>query len=103
LTILLFTSTNEVALTAVERQIHLLDGLTEEDRFGGIEVEYIPEHENNGKLPQLHINKETKEMWYEYTDIPKTEIEILKEENEVFRQSQTEQDELIMGLMLGGM
>lgn len=35
-------------------------------------------------------------------DVPPSEIDILKKENEELKASQTSQDELIMALMLGG-
>lgn len=35
-------------------------------------------------------------------DIPPTEIDVLKSENEALKASQASQDELIMSLMLGG-
>ena len=95
--ILLFT--NENIPTFVERQIYTIDGLTEEDKVGSIEVEELPKFENNGKLPQLHINRETKEMWYEYIDIPKTENEILLDTARLeMAQANTEMFEMIMAM-----
>ncbi|WP_258954705.1 hypothetical protein [Lysinibacillus fusiformis] len=46
-----------------------------------VERSDIPEPENNGKSPQLYINPQTKEMWHEYAEMPKSEIEILRDEN----------------------
>ncbi|WP_243432523.1 hypothetical protein [Lysinibacillus sphaericus] len=50
---------------------------------GGIFVERsaVPQPENKGKIARLYINPQTKEMWYEYEEIPKSEIEILRDEN----------------------
>lgn len=55
--------------------------------FGEIPVEYdmstFPQPENiKGKIPELFYDKETKELYYEYKDIPKTEIELLQEETQ---------------------
>ncbi len=35
---------------------------------------------NNNSIFKLYINPLTKEQWYEYSDIPKTEIELLKQQ-----------------------
>jgi len=69
---------------------------------GGIFVERsaVPQPENNGKIARLYINPQTKEMWHEYEEMPKSEMEILKEENEALKKSQADQDELLMQLML---
>jgi len=74
---------------------------------GGILVDSIPEPvQIEGKLSVLYCNPETKELWYETEDVPKTEEDILKEklktledENLVIKQSMAELAEL----MLGGM
>ncbi|MEQ6355906.1 hypothetical protein ABNX05_14850 [Lysinibacillus sp. M3] len=75
--------------------------------FDEIAVEYdmsnLPQPENKpGKSAELFYDKETKELFYEYKDIPKTELELLQEENEKFKISQADQDENIMLLLLGG-
>lgn len=75
--------------------------------FGEIAVAYdmstMPQPENiPGKTHELFYDKETKSLYYEYTDIPKSEIELLQAENEAFKQSQADQDENIMLLLLGG-
>ncbi|MEE3805468.1 hypothetical protein V2H29_00730 [Lysinibacillus fusiformis] len=67
--------------TKVQRTAYDTTGWTEEDLRDGIVVDSIPEPENSGKLSMLHINKDTKEMWYEYEEVPKSEIEILRDEN----------------------
>lgn len=95
--ILLFTSADNP--TFVEREIHHIEGLTEDEKFGGIEVENLPEPEHNGMIPRLHINKDTLEMWYEY-EVPPISQE---QEMETLRQRQAEQDSLLMTLLLGGM
>lgn len=41
----------------------------------------IPHPENNGMIPRLYINPQTKEIWHEYAEMPKSEIEILRDEN----------------------
>ncbi len=46
-----------------------------------VEESDIPIPVDNGKIANLYINPQTKEMWYEYQDMPKSEIEILRDEN----------------------
>ncbi len=58
--------------------------------FGEIAVEYdtsnFPQPENiEGKTYELFYDKETKQLYYEYTDIPKTEIELLQEETKALK------------------
>jgi len=54
------------------------DLLTDKQKAKTIEVEMVPEAEQlKGKTAQLYINPETKEMWYEYTDRPLTQEELL--------------------------
>ncbi|MGE6601528.1 hypothetical protein ACQKEY_07360 [Lysinibacillus fusiformis] len=55
--------------------------------FGEIAVEYdmstMPQPENiPGKTYELFYDKETKSLYYEYTDIPKTALELLQEETQ---------------------
>ncbi|MFJ5565194.1 hypothetical protein [Lysinibacillus xylanilyticus] len=52
--------------------------------LGEIAVEYdisaMPQPENiAGKTYELYYDKDTKELYYEYTDLPKTEIQLLQE------------------------
>lgn len=55
-------------------------GKTEEElERTGVLVEEEITPENNGKNAILYINPQTKEQWYEYTDIPKTETELLND------------------------
>lgn len=55
---------------------HGLGKTREELEQEGILVDNIPEPEEiEGKSAILHCNPETKELWYEYEDIPKTEEE----------------------------
>lgn len=61
--------------------------------------------EQAGKNGVLYINPTTKELWYEYVDRPLTaeeELQLIKQENGALKQSQAEQDALIMQLLLGG-
>ncbi len=81
MTLVLFFAVNDTKGTAVERIVYDASLLTDEEKNGGIEVDSIPEPENNGKIATLHINKDTKEMWHEYEEMPKSEIEILRDEN----------------------
>ncbi|MEF7492969.1 hypothetical protein V4V34_00160 [Lysinibacillus sphaericus] len=55
--------------------------------FGEIAVEYdmstFPQPENiPGKTHEMFYDKETKSVYYEYTDIPKTALELLQEETQ---------------------
>ncbi|MED3803676.1 hypothetical protein P4562_17265 [Lysinibacillus xylanilyticus] len=55
--------------------------------LGEIAVEYdtsdMPQPENiPGKRAELFYDKETKQLYYEYIDLPKTEIELLQEETQ---------------------
>lgn len=55
--------------------------------FGEIAVEYdmmdFPQPEDiKGKRAELFYDKETKQLYYEYIDLPKTEIELLQEETQ---------------------
>lgn len=55
--------------------------------LGEIAVEYdttdFPQPENiKGKTSELFYDKETKKLYYEYTDIPKTALELLQEETQ---------------------
>ncbi|KUF29991.1 hypothetical protein [Lysinibacillus sp. F5] len=84
----------------VFRIAFVTEGMSDEDLASGIRVDSVPEPESNGMLYQLYINPQNKEMWYEYEEVPKSEMEILKEENEALKKSQADQDELLMQLML---
>ncbi|UXJ67796.1 hypothetical protein [Lysinibacillus fusiformis] len=46
-----------------------------------VERSDLPIPENNGMIPHLYVNPQTKEMWHEYEEMPKSEIEILRDEN----------------------
>ncbi|WP_257216256.1 CD1375 family protein [Lysinibacillus sphaericus] len=50
------------------------------EKQGGVFVESIPQPKPNGKMPIHFVNPQIGEQWYEYEEIPKTEMEILKEE-----------------------
>lgn len=69
----------------------------------GVIVDDMPIAQSvEGKIGKLYFNPINKEMWYEYESVPKTEMELLREDNENLRASQAEQDALIMELMIGG-
>lgn len=58
--------------------------------FGEIAVDYdmstAPQPENiPGKTYELFYDKETKTLYYEYTDIPKTPLELLQEETKALK------------------
>ncbi|MGE8037905.1 hypothetical protein [Lysinibacillus sp. NPDC093692] len=55
--------------------------------LGEIAIEYdvstMPQPENiKGKRAELFYDKETKQLYYEYIELPKTEIELLQEETQ---------------------
>lgn len=81
---------------------HGLNKTAEELEQEGILVDSIPEPEEvEGKDPVLYCNPETKELWYEYEDIPKTEEEIQAEKVESLEQSIAELT-MAMTMMMGG-
>jgi hypothetical protein len=72
-----------------------------QDTSNGILVEKLPEStQQDGKVAVLYVNKDTKEPFYEYEDIPQTEEETLKERivelEQVLAQAEYE-------LMMGGL
>ena len=77
-------------------------GKTEEELVseGGILIDSVPIPESNGKPYRHYINLKTGEQWYEYEEVPKSEIESLREE---FTNYKAEQDLLLMQILLGGM
>ena len=79
------------------------DYLTEEQKEQAkiAEVEQLPYKE--GYVSQLKWNYTEGTAEYVYVKEEKTEIGLLKAENQKLRESQAEQDLLIMQLMLGGM
>lgn len=84
-------------------QHHMPEVLSDEDvksLGSSITVPSLPEEIIvKNKVSELYCNPETKEVWYEYLDIPKTEIELLREE---FASYRAEQDLLLMQILLGG-
>lgn len=78
--------------------------LTEEEKEIAREVESMPTPEDiPGKTPVLVVDYDNKVLKYDYVEEQKTDIQLLQEENQKLRESQAEQDSLIMQLMLGGM
>ncbi|MGO4890278.1 hypothetical protein ACJ2A9_21225 [Anaerobacillus sp. MEB173] len=69
----------------------------------GFFVENIPEPiEQVGKVAILKGDSENKELWYEYEErslSEQEEVKLLKQENESLKQSQAEQDMIIMELL----
>ena len=45
----------------------------------GIIADEIPAPLNNGKIYVLHVDESTGALWYEYHDVPKSDMDILKE------------------------
>jgi len=73
--------------------------LTPEYKAKGIAVEQLPTKEElPGKTAVLKCRKSTGEVWYEYVDSP-TDVD---SELAALKQSQADQDELIMQILLGG-
>ncbi|WP_207653319.1 hypothetical protein [Clostridium cochlearium] len=57
----------------------------------GILVDSIPEPKQiEGKAPILYCNPETKELWYEYEDIPPTPEDLQQEKIQALEQSMAE-------------
>ncbi|WP_342504191.1 hypothetical protein [Lysinibacillus sp. FSL L8-0126] len=74
----LFLDSNHPSGTKVQLIAYDTTGWTQEDLERGILVEAIPEPENNGKGWELHINKDTKDMWYEYFELPLTPEQVIQ-------------------------
>lgn len=94
-----------------EEKAKVLSTYNDETPITQVDIKELPLPEKiKGKTAELYINPLTGELWYEYVDIPMSEIEILlsgkqsilEKENETMRRAQSDQDELIMQLMLGG-
>lgn len=70
----------------------------------GVLVESIPQPiEQEGKIAILYCNPETKELWYEYEDIPKTPEEMQAEKIAQLEQQLAITQEAIDFLIMGGM
>lgn len=69
----------------------------------GVLVESIPEPDKiEGKSSALYINPESKELWYEYEDIPKTQEDKLSEKvNQLDAQLQITQEAIDFLIMRG--
>lgn len=76
--------------------------LSDEDKQGGILVENIPIKDESKGMPQHYINPQTKEQWYEYTELPVDDIALLKEENINLKESLAELAEMVLNIT-GGM
>lgn len=73
-------------------------GFDPQDLAEGLEVEGIPEPEAQpGKLYNLYVNPQTKEVWYEYTDRPLTTEEELVKMKEQLKITQDALDALLLG------
>lgn len=72
---------------------------TAEDLKNGIVVDSIPEPENNGKIAMLHINKDTKEMWYEYVEAPLTPEQIIQNLQNELAAVKTENEDLKLAIV----
>jgi len=71
------------------------------DTSEGILVDKLPEPtQQDGKVAVLYVNIDTKEPFYEYEDIPKTEESILKERVYELEQGQANTEYV---LMMGGL
>ncbi|GCD13281.1 hypothetical protein [Clostridium tagluense] len=65
--------------------------LSDEIMQNGVLVEKIPEPiPQNGKTEVLYYNIKTKEFWYEYIDIPKTQERTIQERMQSLEQSNAE-------------
>lgn len=82
---------------------HGLGKTREELEQEGTLVESVPEPEQTKeKSAILHCNPQTKELWYEYEDIPKTNEELLQEELLQLKQRQEATDAAILQLLIEG-
>lgn len=76
-----------------------LDKTKKELEQEGVLVEEIPEpEEKEGKNAILHCNPGTKELWYEYEDIPKTPEEEQQEKIE----AEVKELRQIIDILIGG-
>ncbi|GAA0240506.1 hypothetical protein [Metaclostridioides mangenotii] len=67
----------------------------------GLVVDKLPEQQKiEGKVSILYVNIDTKEPFYEYEDIPKTEENILKDRVNELEQGQANTEYV---LMMGGL
>ncbi|MEC0089318.1 hypothetical protein [Paenibacillus macquariensis] len=82
----------------------VLASYTDDTIIMSVEVETLPNPENKpGKNAELHINPTTKELFYEYVDVPLSHIEaMLKKENEDLRAQQKLMQDALDELLLGG-
>lgn len=85
-------------------EVHGLGKTKEELEQSGLFVDEIPDPEENGKIPQLLVNPDTKELWYEYLERPLTleeKLQLIEQENSELKQRieiiQQALDELILG------
>lgn len=63
----------------------------------GILVDELPEAlEIENKVSNLRYDAKKKELYYEYTDIPKTEMEILLDENNQLKESLADLWEVVL-------
>lgn len=100
--------TNRGRVTGINYMIELLD---EESLNKAILVEDVPEEPFLTGMDLVnvpYINPSTKEMWYEQIEVtPVTPIEIkvdeLQKENVMLKKAQSDQDALLMQILLGGM
>ena len=85
-------------------QKHGLGKTKEQLEQEGLLVDSIPEPEQQeGKIAILYVNPETKELYYQYEDIPKIEEQIAKEELESIKAQLQVTQEAIDFLIMGGM
>src|SRR5699024_6182997 len=84
-------------------EVHGMGKSKEELEQEGILVDSIPEPQQiEGKSAVLHFNPETKDLWYEYEDKPKTPEELQQEKIESLEQSIAELT-TATAMMMGGM
>lgn len=74
------SDTDEIVTT----QYFAIEQLTQEQLSKAILVESVPDNPERqiGKGTYLHINPQTKELWYEYVDRPLTDSEIITQQEE---------------------
>jgi len=81
--------------------IHYIPDLLE-DTSDGILVEKLLEPiQQDGKVEVLYVNIDTKELFYEYEEIPKTKEDILKDEMEIQKKQIADLTFMIMQIQGG--
>lgn len=85
-------------------KVHYINYYAEEytgDKSKGVIVDKLPTFESNDKRPILYVNTATKETFYEYEEIPKSEEDISKEKIDFLEKQVADLTFMIMQLQGG--